>query len=135
MAGSVSGYPHSWQMSSQRPDPIKCLGHLCFLEDSLLHLQGLQIWLRKIIRFWERWIFIKCFFYIHRNFPYAGRFLKITDQGSFLLLFFNLSSMCWGARNWQISPKMDKFDQKIKKIAKFSQWKPMIWHRINQYYK
>ena len=90
----------------------------CFMTP---YVQGLQIWLRKIIRFWERWIFIKCFFYIHRNFPYAGRFLKITDQGSFLLLSFNLSSMCWGARNWQISPKMDKFDKKNQKFAKFSQ--------------
>ena len=43
--------------------------------------------------------------------------------------------MCWGARNWQISPKMDKFNQKIKKFAKFSQWKPKKWHRINQYHK
>ena len=91
--------------------------------------------MRKIKRFWEIWIFIECFFYTHRNFPYAGRFLNITDQGSFLLLSFNLSSMCWGARNWQISPKMDKFDKKNQKFAKFSQWKPKKWHRIHQYHK
>ena len=98
-------------------------------------VQGLSIWLRKVKRFWEIWIFIECFFYTHRNFPYAGRFLNITDQGSFLLLSFNLSSMCWGARNWQISPKMDKFDKKIKNLQNFLKWKPKKWHRIHQYHK